>query len=217
MKIWTFIHIPRLGLNPYIFILAVLLTVGSLFVLITYAPVYLIYSDTPAKVDAIILFVGPDLNARKEKAFELMKSGYATYLLTPAYKQTQKLTDNGDILPLSEQDIKSNTAYVKEARKGNRRFRILENTHIEILYAKQMMDRLNFKSAIFVSNPFHMRRIKLIANKVFKSADYNILFVHGQHSNSDSHSSWNSVDELRLVFYGYLKIAWFLLYAPFCG
>ena len=68
-----------------------------------------------------------------------------------------------------------------------------EDTHIEIIEAQKRMSDYGLKSAIFVSSPHHMRRIKLIAEKVFKSNNYNFYYVPTRYENI-------SVNCLGIVF-----------------
>lgn len=61
--------------------------VAIIVAMIWYAPKYLTYSDQPVKSDVIILFLGPDFDARKKEALKLMEEGYAQHLLIPVYGQ----------------------------------------------------------------------------------------------------------------------------------
>ncbi len=188
--------------------------VGGLFVLIEYSKVLLSYNEKPRKVDAIVLLMGPKVKARTEKAKQLLKSGYSDCLLIPAHDQVVKNTGI---------DILGRTSKASFYYAGLSPFEtdkkpswIYENTHIEVIYAKRMMDALNFTSAIFVSSPFHMMRVKLISRQVFKAHKYKIYFDYFRYVNSDRPVLLVHIDNLRSITYEYIKIAWFLLYAPFC-
>ena len=62
------------------FLAAVLLTV-MLFVI--FAPGFLFRENLQRKADAVVLFVGPGNEARLDEARQLIKEGYARYLLVP--------------------------------------------------------------------------------------------------------------------------------------
>jgi len=62
---------------------------AGLFALLYYAPAFLIYSDSPAKSDAIVLFVGADSNRRNQEVQMLLFEGYADYQIVPAYRKIQ--------------------------------------------------------------------------------------------------------------------------------
>jgi hypothetical protein len=64
-----------------------------ILILVLYAPHYLNYADPPIKADAIVLFIGPDLEARKKEANKLLDAGYANYLIIPAYGRIYRKTN----------------------------------------------------------------------------------------------------------------------------
>jgi hypothetical protein len=135
-------------------IVAIAITLAAAVILAATLPGYLAYADKPAKADAVVLFIGFDSRARMQEARSLIAEGYANHLIIPAYDE-------------------------RPARKGaapNYR-RYYENTHIEALEAKRIMDRQGFRSALFVSSPGHMRRIRMIAGEVFDPAAYRIAFI----------------------------------------
>ena len=81
---------------------------------------------------------------------------------------------------------------------------------------KAMMDELGFKSANFVSSPYHMRRVKLIADRVFAGGNYNLSFVPSRYEETHKNLWWLNKYDLKWVLSEYSKIIWFLLYEPFC-
>ncbi|MBC8440458.1 MAG: hypothetical protein H8D87_12340 [Deltaproteobacteria bacterium] len=75
-----------------------------------------------------------------------------------------------------------------------------------------MMDMAGYTSAIFVSSPFHMRRISIISSKIFPNEDYQLTFKgsrYTQHNVSLSIFSWSNTKQ---VFSEYFKIIGFFLY-----
>lgn len=56
---------------------------GLVVVLFAYALAYLAYTDKPIKSDAIVLFVGPDYEARLKEAHKLIEEGYANTIIIP--------------------------------------------------------------------------------------------------------------------------------------
>ena len=81
-----------------------------------------------------------------------------------------------------------------------------------MLLGKRMMDKLGYRSAIIVSSPYHMRRLKLIAGKVFGDGDYRIGFEptpFEKQGTLDLPRSWKEVGN---VVSEYVKIGWFLVY-----
>ena len=80
-----------------ILVMVVVVLVAGMF----YAPRFLVYSTNYAKVDAVIVLLGPVFNARERHARDLIKKGMADYLIIPAYNKTYYV-DQGTIKPLPD-------------------------------------------------------------------------------------------------------------------
>lgn len=197
---------------------------GIVFVAILYAPRYLGYSDSPKPSEAVILLMGPDYNSRKREALQLVSEGFANYLLVPAKGTMLKAIDERH--QTSELGGKSAvTARKLEALKPTRirqsplpkHADLYENTHLEMLRGKEMMDVYGLKSGIFVSSPEHMRRIKIIADRMFAQQEFDLSFVPTRYEKPWGTLWWTKIDGLKQVASEYVKIGWFLVYSPFVG
>jgi len=185
-------------------ILLTLTFLALLLILILYAPHYLNYADQPANVDAVVLFLGGDIKARNMEANRLLSDGYANYLIIPALGQV-----------ISTSDKKS--FQTKKSAATGRYPHFYENTHIEVLEAKRIMDDSGFKKANFVSSPSHMRRIKMITDYVFhqKNSDpdiYQINFVPVRLDSSLAKALPWDLKNIGNVVSEYVKMAWFFSY-----
>lgn len=181
---------------------------------VAYAPRYLARTDKPVKSAAIVLLLGSNFTLRKEKTFKLIEEGYARHLIIPAYG---KVADAG---PLSNQGTRVNQKPDPSLVRGRpvslpHYPKHFEDTHIEILEAKKLMDKAGFKSAIFVSSPYHMRRISIIAGKVFGNNGYRLIFVPSRYEQRNSALWFLEKRDLKFVLSEYSKIAWFMLYRYF--
>ncbi|MGA2331821.1 MAG: hypothetical protein ABSG75_08685 [Syntrophales bacterium] len=181
------------------------LFLAILFVALYYGPRYLTYADKPLRSDALVLFVGPDNKARQEDANRLMSEGYARYLFIPAYRR------------ITDASSSSSTAGTKKANpkliiSGLKPRPYFENTHVEVLEAKRMMEQYGLKSAIFVSSPDHMRRIKIIAERIFHEESVSLVFVpiRVEPAHQDL-----MLSDYRRMGKEYVKIIWFLMYSSF--
>ncbi|MGZ3607491.1 MAG: YdcF family protein [Syntrophales bacterium] len=175
------------------------------FVALYYGPRYLTYADKPLRADAVVLFLGPDNKARQEDASRLMSEGYARYLFIPAYGR------------ITEAESVSSPAGTRKANpkliiSGLKPRPYFENTHVEVLEARRMMEQYGLKSAIFVSSPEHMRRIKIIAEKIFYKEPVQIVFVPIRVE--PAHQDLTLADYRRMGK-EYVKIIWFLMYSSF--
>ena len=183
----------------------VLLLLAIIFAAVYYGPRYLSYADSPLRSDALVLFVGPDNKARKEDANRLMSEGYARYLFIPAYGRITEASS----LSSAAGTKKANPKLIISGLKPRPYF---ENTHVEILEAKRMMEQYGLKSAIFVSSPDHMRRIKIITERIFIEEPVRIVFVPIRVE--PAHQDLTLSDYKRMGK-EYVKIIWFLMYSPF--
>jgi uncharacterized SAM-binding protein YcdF (DUF218 family) len=181
---------------------------------IAYAPYYLARTDKPVKSDVIVLLIGSKFTPRKEEVFRLIEDGYARQLIIPAYG---KVSDAG---LFSNQSAQTNPKPDPSLIRGrvvrlSNYPKYFEDTHIEILEAKKMMDKAGFKSAIFVSSPYHMKRISIMANKVFGKKDYKLIFVPSRYEQHSGPLWFLNKRDLKFVTTEYSKIIWFTLYRFF--
>ncbi|HLC17167.1 MAG TPA: ElyC/SanA/YdcF family protein [Thermodesulfovibrionia bacterium] len=199
-------------LNKRFFKYALLFTAPFLLLLIYYAPFYLMYKDTPGKSQVIVLFLGPAFEARKQEAYRLLLNGYADYLIIPAYNQIFHIRNQELIVSELQMSFFSSHFEKKEENEVVTMRRLMEGTHLELLHAREMMDKASFRSAIFVSSPYHMRRLKLIGEKLLDKSVYTLFFVP---------SSYETVHQNLWLFYEYdrswiikeyAKMFWFFLY-----
>ena len=183
----------------------VLLVPAIFYVALYYGPRYLTYADEPLRSDALILFVGPDNKARQEDANRLMSEGYARYLFIPAYGRIMEASS----LSSAAGTKKANPKLIISGLKPKPYF---ENTHVEVLEAKRMMEQYGLKSAIFVSSPDHMRRIKIIAERIYHEEPVRMVFVpiRVEPGHED-----RTLSDYRRMGKEYVKIIWFLMYSPF--
>jgi hypothetical protein len=192
--------------KKYIIPLLVTLTI---FAVITSAPRFLLYSSNYEKVDAIILFLGPDFSLRQKEAYSLINRGMAEYFIIPAYNKTYRIYDEGAIKLLSP-NLASRTDMGKKNNISLPFF--YEDTHSEIIEAKRMMSGYGLKSAIFVSSPYHMRRIRLIVKNVFMGNIEGLYFVPTSYEKAPANFWELSWADWRKVSREYRKIIWFSLY-----
>ncbi|NWH03712.1 YdcF family protein [Desulfobacter latus] len=164
---------------------------------------YLNFSEPPEKSDAVVLFVGPEQEQRLKEAHQLMHEGYADTLIIPAYQQVFVMSDGQAVktsLPnLSRSYIKKYPAFY-------------ENTHIEVLEARNMMEKLGLRSAIMVSAPWHMRRINIISSHVFNPEQFQGRCVGSRFLRSERFLLSFSLSDLKIVVTEAVKIVYFIAY-----
>jgi hypothetical protein len=205
-----FKEMTKLHMKSFLFL--ALLLLALLLVLTLYAPHYLNYADPPGKADAVVLFIGgTDMEARKKEANRLLSDGYANCLIIPGSGHI--IGTANKLLPV----IINEFAPTKKSGAFGKYPHFYENTHIEVLEAKRIMDHFGFKKANFVSAPYHMRRIKMMTDHVFhkKNSDsdaYQINFVPARLEPPLTNTVPWDLKYIEEMVSEYVKMAWFFSY-----
>ena len=172
----------------------------------TAATTFLNYHEAPRPSDAVVLFIGPDYSERKKEALQLMEEGYADRLLIPALNQVLTRVD-GKVKQTGRPDPDGLDRSIYPE--------YYENTHVEALEAKTMMDTAGYTTAIFVSSPNHMRRISIISKAIFHDEKYQLTFRGNRYVKANGFLSLFRWSKIEQVFEEYLKIAGFLVYQAY--
>jgi uncharacterized SAM-binding protein YcdF (DUF218 family) len=188
-----------------VFILGVVLILA---LSVYYAPSYLVVSDQPVESDAVVIFPGNEKGTREKEAHQLVREGLAEYLINPGRRQIHKRNPDGKLDKINI-DSKLETSNLKLETTS-----WFEDTHKDALVARDMMEGLGIQSAIFVSSPYHMRRIKLIAGKIFKDS-LAVRYVPTRYESIPGDFWFMDAQQVRWVASEYAKIIWFLIYSPF--
>jgi len=184
---------------------------GLVCLALVLGPRYLLYADPPAASDVVVLFVGPGFEDRLTEARRLVREGYARSLLIPAYHGSFRRNDDGHIVSVGGDFIEK---FFPAVRVAMGTFpACYEETHVETIEARRLMDSRGFRTALFVSSPYHMRRIRLICKEVFDAERYTVRFVPAQPLNTIRKPSRFNVAGIRWQTSEYLKIGWFLAYS----
>ena len=177
---------------------------------ILYSPRFLLYSSEYKKANAIILLLGPDFKARQKEANRLINDGMADYLIVPAYHKIYRIYDKGTMKYLSPNLYSFKSGQKNIALSPS----FYEDTHLEIIDAQKVMSIYGLNSAIFVSSPYHMRRIQIIVMKVFDTNKGDFYFVPTRYEKAPANFWELSLSDWRRVRKEYGKILWFFLYFP---
>ena len=192
------------------FILGIVLL---LFLAVFQAPAFLVISEAPVRADAVVLFEGGEKGSREWEADQLLREGFADYLIIPATGQIKKRGRDGRLERVHPEE-KPQTSNLKPKTAA-----WIENTHIEVYEAKRLMDNLGLHSASLVSSPYHMRRIKYIAKSVFLDTrnvrTFKLYFVPTRYETPHLKSWFPNIHDLTFVLMEYSKIFWFFIYSNF--
>jgi uncharacterized SAM-binding protein YcdF (DUF218 family) len=188
------------------------------------SPRYLVSSGLPIKSDIIIQFPVPEMEEMRRESWQLVKEGYSEYLCIPTSLSLYQANQNGAFLSgIPFPDIEPATKLhqlrsakgisftnFKQIRTEYHFPHYYENTHVEMLLAKKVMDAYGFRKALFVSSPYHMKRIRIMAERVFDST-YDITMVPSRFEKKFE-TPLPSQQDMRHVFTELPKMAWFICY-----
>jgi hypothetical protein len=174
------------------------------------APGHLFTEDLPRQSDAVVLFVGPENEARMGMAQQLIREGYARYLIIPSSGGLFRVNSGGALVLISGNPPCGNLPLWGRMTASHRSY--YENTHVEALEARRMLDQLGLRSALLVSSGYHMRRIRLISGRVFAAEKYSVRCTPARWQRRYGAADWLNGERRRIIASEYLKIAWFLLY-----
>ncbi len=178
------------------------------------APVFLVCERPLKKADCVIAMLGGDFATRKREALSLIEKGVADTMLIPAWRKMIRY-DGGNLEPSEKKTVAVAGRPQVSINFFGRRLDLYENTHLELLLAREMMVKLGLKSAVVVSSPYHMRRLQLISGKVFADGGYDIGLKSTFLESYSSLACLQSGGCRKYVAGEYLKLAWFLVYSWF--
>jgi uncharacterized SAM-binding protein YcdF (DUF218 family) len=181
---------------------------GVLFVI--FAPGFLFIENIPRTADAVVLFVGPENVARLDEARQMIKEGYARYLLIPYSGECYSVDRSGSLVKMASTQQREDL--VRRIRLAATYKKHYENTHIEALEAKRMLDDLGLHSAMLVSSGYHIRRISMIAGRVFDDQKYTISCNPARWQAPFTAADWMHKAHRKIIVSEYVKMVWFLVY-----
>jgi uncharacterized SAM-binding protein YcdF (DUF218 family) len=154
---------------------------------------FLTLTQTPNHANVIIVLSGGQ--GRVEKAVELYKAGYAPYIILSNAKEIT--SRSGDMVQTAlALGIPQDVIYIEN---------MAESTYQNAEFTLPLMKEHNFKSAIVVSSDFHMRRVKLIFNRVYKKSDIELTYV-GSDSGYNAKRWWSDRKSRETTFNEYVKM-----------
>ena len=171
-------------------------------------PTYLLYATPLIKSDAAVLFLGPGEAARRQQVDELVAKGWVKFVIIPWKGEIfEARVAKALVTP-------QKTARLARALRMDFNKSFVERTHVEVIQALELMKHIGAKRAIFVSSPYHMRRIALMAERVFDAGTYDIAYLPTAYDPPQWpwFAHWKDV---KWVVSEWVKIVWFLLYSPF--
>ncbi len=167
--------------------------------------------ESPLKKADLIYVYGGSTIIRSAYAAELYNKGYAPLVVTGG------ILVNHDLLALGlyyNDEMLNQRVLVKRGvpYKNTAQIHVGTSTFEETVGLKEFMKKNDLHSAILVSSPFHMRRIRYTANKVFK--DYNAELIYAPVPEDMAQISlegwWNKEDDFITIILEYVKMLYYV-------
>ena len=164
---------------------------------------FLIINNPPQKAD-IIVCLGGGSGERLVKTIELYKKGYANkILLTQSKNWHPEVRDF--FLNIGKKFLISKGVLDKDILVNNKS----KNTFEEATFLKNLVKKHNIKTAIIVSDPYHMQRVKFLFEKVLSKYEVKLLYVPAESECSKKHF-WQDEKCMIYVFNEYVKLLYCL-------
>ena len=184
-------------------LLLVVLGVG-----LTQVDAYLKMSQPPQKVDALV-YLGGGAGERMLKALQLYEAGYASRILITSPKPTDPRLKNfyancarrflvGRGVVLEDVFIISNAC----------------DTYAEALQTANFIEKKRWNSVMIISDPYHMRRVKLYFDRVFLPRGLKPIYVAADVPWMDK-PWYSSGRQMKYVFLETIKLAKFYIQSLF--
>ncbi|OPX84738.1 MAG: hypothetical protein A4E53_03795 [Pelotomaculum sp. PtaB.Bin104] len=175
------------------------LFVLMIFVILTHPPwpllaKLLVVDDRPEAVDVLITLGGD--SERELYAAELYRLGLASKIIMSGYRSAAgKMATRAIQAGVQEQDI------FIEGKS--------ESTYDNAVNSKKIIIEQNFKSAIVVSSPYHMRRSRLVFERVFRNTGVKLLYSSTKDSGFNVDGQCKSEVDRHIVQREYIKLAYY--------
>jgi len=158
---------------------------------------FLVVDEKIQKSDAIIVLSG-DKGERVEKAAELYHQGYGKYFVISGgityndVTAAQLMKDHALQLGIPEKAI------VLEDRA--------DSTYENAEFTRQIIKSYPIHSAIVVSSNFHMKRVKMIFDRDFKSSKIKLYYASAEDPHFDETRWWSNNKSIMITITEYLKM-----------
>lgn len=154
---------------------------------------FLSLTEPPKHADVIIVLSGG--RGRVEKAAELYKDGYAPYLLFS--NSNESTSASGDMVQTTlALGIPQEVIFTES---------VALSTYENAEFTLPIMKEHGFESAIVVSSDFHMRRVKILFDRVYKKSNIELTYV-GSDSGYNAKRWWSDGKIRETTFSEYVKM-----------
>lgn len=159
---------------------------------------FLVQADELQPAEVLVVLSG-DRGERMEYAYSLYEQGLAGLFI---------LSGGPLYADLSEADLLRRHAVILGVPEGKI---IMEtkaaNTYQNAVYTRKLMELYGLESAIVVSSPYHMRRVRLLFEEAYAGSGIKLAYAPVEKSWFEPERWWTSSAGWRLVGTEYVKLA----------
>jgi uncharacterized SAM-binding protein YcdF (DUF218 family) len=156
----------------------------------------LVLNENPKQSDVIVVLSGEV--GRLQEGVNLFHDRYGDYVLLS--NSTVQYTSTSEAIALG---IPENR--IIEEDKAT-------STYTNAVYAKQLIQQNNYHSAIIVSSDFHMKRTKLIFERVFNDTEIKLTYVSSNTPWFSKDQWWKDKFSRRIVINEWIRIVGYQFY-----
>lgn len=157
---------------------------------------FLVVHDAPEPADVIVVLGGN--HERELYAAELYRQG-----LAPRIIMTGCGPFAGQMAQIAVEAGVDNKDIIVESKS--------ESTYDNARYSRDIVLEHHFNTAIVVSSPYHMRRSKLVFERVFNRSGVKLLYCPAKKPNFDADNQSISKEDRRRIGREYVKIVYYWL------
>ena len=189
--------------------LAIVLLVSTVlpyqFWLTKLAILLIVETDSLQPADAIIILAGDA--ERFHHGVSLYESEYAPHIIFTSDSAPLLLID----LHIDWEEITQNAIKKAGIPEGATSLVRSTSTYDDAKHSYQLMQRKGFHSAIVVSSPYHMRRVKMIFSKIYRDSGIELQYSSVRDSWFNVEKWWTRERELVTINNEYIKLIFYLL------
>lgn len=174
-------------------LIGILVLLVAIILIFLRAGNFLVVGETPIKSYVIVVLSGGS-DDRVDLGTKLFKEGYGDYFLFSGKRNT---TSPG----IKEQLIKSGVQEEKITLEIKS-----TSTYENALFTKQLLEKDKTQSAIIVTSNYHMRRTRLVFNKVFQGTEIRLTYCASRDENFKPDGWFLDSYSRNIVFSEYIKL-----------
>lgn len=184
---------------PYTILIALIL---SMVLIMINAGRFLVCYEQPRKADVIVILAG-DRGERTEYGVLLFKQKMADKIVMSGGKVYNDLTIASIMKKHAESLGVPEEAIISEDES--------DSTMQNAQFTKSILLEKGYKKAIIVSSNYHMRRVRMVFEKVYKDTGIKLFYCAAKNRDFDENHWWSNSKSIMLTLSEYIKLIGYFL------